>query len=167
MKFRYWDSVVILGFLKEEPDKIDVCRQLLHEAQNGNFKIVTSAISLTEVVHLRHMQRLNPETESKIKAFFEHEFIIVRAVDRRTAEKARELMWRYHDQKLKHADAVHAATASLANVDVLNSYDDDLLNLHDQIPCENGNLLHIARPVVSQTKLFSDAPLSDKSSELN
>lgn len=167
MKTRYWDAVVWLGILKEEPDKVDTGIQLLSEARDGEFQIVTSAITLTEVVHLRTFQRLTPVVEAKIKAFFEHEFIAIRNVDRRTAEKARELMWRYHDQKLRHQDAIHVATAALANVDVLNTYDDDLLNLDDQILCDNGDLLHIAKPFTPLIKLFSDKSEIDKSSEKN
>ena len=148
----------LLGILKEEPNKVEPCTQLLNEAKNGDFRIVTSAITLAEVVHLRDFNRLTPEKEAKIKAFFEHDFIIIRNVDRRTAEKARELMWRYHDQKLRHQDAIHAATASLANVDVLNTYDPDLLNLDDQIICRNGDLLHIAKPFAPLINMFLGPP---------
>ena len=154
MKLRYWDAVVWLGILKEEPDKVETCTQLLTEARDGEFKIVTSAITLAEVVHLRGFQRMTPQAEAKIKAFFEHDFIAIRNVDRGTAEKARELMWRYNDQKLRHQDAIHAATASLANVDVLNTYDSDLLDLDDQILCADGSLLHIAKPFAPLISMF-------------
>ncbi len=72
MKLRYWDSVVWLGILKDEPDKVADCKALLNEAKAGGFKIVASAITLAEVVHLRDFTRLSPDVESTIKAFFEH-----------------------------------------------------------------------------------------------
>lgn len=155
MKLRYWDSVVWLGILKEEPNKVATCTHLLQQAQAGDFKIVISAITLTEVVHLHSFQRLSPEKEETIKAFFEHDFIIVRAVDRITAELARELMWRYKDQALRPKDALHVATACLANVDILNSYDDDLVKLNQQIARKDGELLTIARPFISQVPLLT------------
>ncbi len=127
---------------------------MLNKAKNGKFKIVISAITLTEVVHLRGFQRLTNDIETKIKDFFEHDFIIVRSVDRRTAELARELMWRFHDDKLRHQDAVHVATAALANVNELNTYDPDLLTLNNKISCASGNLLTISKPFIAQQELF-------------
>lgn len=151
----YWDSVVWLGILKKEENKVDVCIQLLNKAERGEMKIVASSITLTEVVHLTGFQRLTPQIESDIQSFFEHSYIAIRAVDRRTAELARELVWRYHEQKLRPKDAIHAATASLANVDELNTYDDDLLSLDGKIRCADGKPLRILKPFVEQLPLFS------------
>lgn len=160
MKTRYWDSVVWLGILNEEPDKLPTCSQLFEEAKRGDYVIVCSAITLTEVVHLHGFPRMSPEKEDKITAFFEHDCIKVRGLDRGTAELARHLIWQFNDQskkpneRLKPKDAIHVATAVLANVDVLNSYDQDLINLNGQLNCKNGNVLKIEEPKISQPRLL-------------
>ncbi len=47
---RYWDSDCFLGWFNEEWDKIDQCKGVLTKAQNGELIIVTSALTLTEVL---------------------------------------------------------------------------------------------------------------------
>lgn len=157
----YWDSVIWLGILKKEENKVDVCLQLLKRAENGEIRIVISSITLTEVVHLGGENRLTPQAESDIQSFFEHSFIAVRAVDRRTAEFARELMWRFNSQGLRPKDAIHAATASLSNVDELNTYDDDLLSLDGKIRRSDGKPLRILKPFVEQLPLFPIVEIKD------
>lgn len=49
---RYVDSDVFLGWLKNEPDKVDECRTVIKGAEAGNVKLVTSSITLTEVIKL-------------------------------------------------------------------------------------------------------------------
>lgn len=153
---RYWDSVVWLGILNEEEGKLAVCTQLLQQAQDGDARLVCSAITLTEVVHIQGGYAfMNPDKEAIISAYFTHEYIKIRSVDRRHAEKARELVWRYHDIGLRPKDAIHAATAMIANVDVLNTYDPDLLQLDGMLPRTDGEMLKIEMPFVAQTSLFA------------
>lgn len=47
---RYWDSDAFLGWLKAEPDKIDECRGVIRAAENGDLRLVTSSLTLTEVI---------------------------------------------------------------------------------------------------------------------
>ena len=153
---RYWDSVIWLGILNEEADKLAICTQLLQEAQSGEARLVCSAITLTEVVHIQGgYEFMNPDKEAVISDYFKHEYIKIRNVDRRHAERARELVWRYHDIGLRPKDAIHAATAIIANVDVLNTYDPDLLKLNGKLLRDDGEILKIERPFVAQTLLFT------------
>lgn len=44
MDFRYWDSNAFLGWLAEEPDKIDYCRPVIVAAEAGKVRILTSTL---------------------------------------------------------------------------------------------------------------------------
>ena len=53
MDFRYWDANVFLGWLKDEADKVDYCRPVIEAANAGKIKIVTSALTITEVLWMK------------------------------------------------------------------------------------------------------------------
>lgn len=138
---RYWDSSCFLGWLLGEPDKIAECQGVVQAAQDGELKVITSALTLTEVIKLKNHASLKKEDEETIKIFFQNGFIIIRNVDRFIAEYARDLMWSY--PHLWPKDSIHAATAIMSNADVLDTFDNDLLRLDGQI----GNpTIRITRP---------------------
>src|SRR3954463_9476298 len=77
--------------------------------RKGQLQIVTSAISLIEVIKLdKGPLQLTQDKERKIREFFQHEYIIIVQVTRRLAEEARSLIW---GQGLRPRDSIHAATA--------------------------------------------------------
>lgn len=121
---RYWDAVTFLGWLAAEPDKVDRCRAVIKLAEARRVRIVTSSLTLTEVIKLKGKAPLTRDKESIIRDFFKNDYIIVRLLDRRTAEYGRELIWThgFHPK-----DAIHVATAVLAGVDQLDTFDDDLI----------------------------------------
>ena len=92
MELRYWDACAFLGLLKKEPDKWEVCRAVLQEAKAGNIQIVTSALTLVEVIKLKRRVPIGPEDAERIKRFFKHKWIDVRNLERYTAETAREMV---------------------------------------------------------------------------
>lgn len=140
----YWDSCAFLGWLNAEEDKLDECQLVLDAAEGGDVLIVASTITLAEVVRIKNRARLRKADEDRIREFFENEYIELRAVDRRVAEYARQLMWEF--PALRHKDAIHAATAQLGDVSVLHTFDDDLLKLSGHV----GNPpLTIVRPTLS------------------
>ncbi len=102
---RYWDSDCFLGWFNEESSKIDQCKGVLTKARNGELLIVTSALTLTEVIRLKGKPRISKENEDKIVDFFENDFISIRNVGRITAEKARHLLWTYN--RLMPKDSIH------------------------------------------------------------
>ena len=53
MDFRYWDSNAFLGWLAEEPDKIDYCRPVIKAAESGKVRILTSALTIPEVLWIK------------------------------------------------------------------------------------------------------------------
>ncbi len=114
--------------------------------------IVTSALTLAEVVKAKGQPRLKRESERKIRNFFKHEYIVLIDVDRKLAEAARQLMWD-HDL-LNHKDAIHVATAIRGLFDQLDTFDEPMIKLSGKL----GNPpLVIGRPnLPEQTELFSD-----------
>lgn len=73
---RYWDSSVFLAWLLPEPEREDACRSVLRAAEDGEIELVTSALTLTEVIKLRGKPELKREYEATITKFFEQEYII-------------------------------------------------------------------------------------------
>ncbi len=131
-EIHYWDACTFLALLKNEPDKISECTSVLKAALNQQVIIVTSALTFIEVVKLeKGKPKLPKENEEKIKAFFQHEWIYIYDVNRKIGELARELMWQY--EALKWKDATHVATASIAKVNVLDTFDDGLIKLSGKI----------------------------------
>ena len=47
---RYWDACTFLGLIKAEPDKVEVCAAIVFAAEKNHLTIMTSTITLTEVV---------------------------------------------------------------------------------------------------------------------
>ena len=127
--FRYWDSNAFLGYLKGEEDKYDDCESVLEAADQGRIIIVTSALTLAEVLYTRKL--ILPEADKiKIDNFFKSVFISVRNVTRKIAEDARNVVWQY---KVRPKDAVHIATALQHRIPVFNTFDNALLRKDGQI----------------------------------
>jgi predicted nucleic acid-binding protein len=128
---RYWDSNAFLGWLKNEPDKASECETVLAAAEAGKIQIVTSALTLTEVIKMKGKTRITKDQEETIKAFFENEYIVVRDVDRFIAETARDLIWTH--AALSPKDAIHIATAVRLKLSVLDTFDGPLIKLSGKI----------------------------------
>lgn len=131
LQLRYWDSSVFLGLLNDEPDRVNVCQGVIEAAERNEVHIVTSAITLVEVIKLRGEQPLGQEHEETIQKFFEQEFIIIRPVDTSIGLAARNLIWEY--AHLQPKDSIHAATAVEYQVTSLDTFDDDLIRLNGNI----------------------------------
>jgi len=127
----YWDSSVFIDLIEKTPSRIDTLEAIVSSAERGAARIVTSALTLAEVSKLRNLGLLPEWKEKLIIKFFENDYITVRNVDRITSEHARPII-RGHD--LKPIDALHVATAILASVQVLHTYDtNDLIKLDRKI----------------------------------
>ncbi|HEX5959128.1 MAG TPA: hypothetical protein VFY92_10820, partial [Hyphomicrobiaceae bacterium] len=75
---RYWDSDCFLGRLLAEKDKEEGCRVVLTAAEDGKVQIVTSALTIAEVLALRGRPPIPPSDRAKIEAFFRSDYIVVR-----------------------------------------------------------------------------------------
>jgi predicted nucleic acid-binding protein len=140
---RYWDANVFLGWFNDEPDKVDMCKGVIKLAEDGELVIVTSALTLVEVIWLRGYPKLPSESARKIKRFFEQDYLSVRTVDRVIAEAARQLIW---DHNIKPKDSIHLATALSLKLKIFDTFDDDLLTLDDTF---DNSIIHIGKPNIS------------------
>lgn len=144
----YWDSCTFLAYLKAEADKVDDCVTVLKHAENGNIKIVTSSLTLVEVIKLKKREPISREDEERIRRFFMHKWLILQDVDRKISELARELIW---EHGLQTYDSVHVATAIRAKVSRIDTFDDQLIKLSGKLGEPN---IIIGRPFLStQTEL--------------
>ena len=128
MDYRYWDSATFLGWLSDEPDKVPHCRPVLEAAEAGTVVLVTSALTIVEVLWPKGHQKISAQQARKVESFFRHSWIVVRELDRFIAEEARELVW---NKNVKPKDAIHLATALHQDVtlDQFDTFDGGLIKL--------------------------------------
>lgn len=145
---RYWDSDCFLGWLQAEPGKEDLCRAVLESAEEGKILIVTSALTLAEVLMLRGKSRIPAANREKVERFFRNNYIVIRNVTRRVAELGRSLVWEYH---IAPKDALHLATAIDSKLTLMNTFDKQLLKRCSR----HGNIMgvKIETPYVNEPKL--------------
>ena len=127
---RYWDSATFLAWLLPEPAREADCRAVVRAAERGEALLVTSALTLTEVIHLKDRPPIGPAQEAKIAKFFAHSWISVRNVDRFVGEMARQLIWRHG---VKPKDSIHLATAIRWNIPLLETFDEGLWALSGKL----------------------------------
>jgi predicted nucleic acid-binding protein len=124
-EIRYWDSNCFLAYFHEEKGRVDCCEAVLEDAENGKILIVTSALTLAEVLALRGARRIKPTPamKSKVIDFFKNEYISVQNVTRQVAEMARDLVW---DKGIKPKDAIHVAAALVVEAEIFETFDGPL-----------------------------------------
>lgn len=117
----YFDSCIFIELIQKSiPERFDACEDLRFKAENKELIIIASTLAIVEVQKLPDLGIIPEEQSKRILEFFENEYIVVRPVDRQTAEMAHGLT-RTHG--LTCNDAIHAATALIAKVPVLYTYD--------------------------------------------
>lgn len=156
----YWDSDCFLGHLQAEPGKAEKCDGVIQRAERGEVLIVTSALTLAEVLWMRGGQRVSKDKAEIVQRFFRRSYIRVHNVTRKISEDAQELVW---DYSIKPKDAIHVATALHLGIATLETFDTKLIAKSGTV----GNpLLLIREPeAASQGRLDLQAPAdSDTSS---
>src|SRR5262245_35914657 len=104
MDLRYWDANAFQGWLNQESDKVEPCRSVLDAAERGDVMIVTSALTLAEVLWIKGTPKLDSSKRDTVSSFFRNGYISVRGVDRFIAELARDVVW---DNGVHPKDAIH------------------------------------------------------------
>lgn len=127
---RYWDSDAFLGYFNNEPDKADACKSVLEAADAGKVMLVTSALTLAEVLYAKGHSKLDMSKRELIEQFFKSPFLSVQNVRRSIAEGARDIVW---DSSIRPKDAIHVATALSCKIPVLNTFDQNLLKADESI----------------------------------
>jgi len=72
---RYWDSYVFIAYLKEEYDRAEQCSSILARASEGKTTIITSAMTLSEILWLEPQTVKLEESKQKIRDLFEYSCI--------------------------------------------------------------------------------------------
>ena len=142
-KQRYWDSDVFLGWFQNEEDKVDKCHGVVKLAEDGELIIVTSALTMTEVIKLKGKPKLKKDKETIIRKFFEQGFMSIRSLDRTIAEDARQLIWQFN---VNPKDSIHLATALKLKLSIFDTFDGDLIKLNNKL---GKPPLRIGRPDIS------------------
>lgn len=136
----YWDTGIYCAWLSEERANqkyLPAIRELLKEAGNGKVVIMTSVITLAEIleckyedaVYKRFQKTFNPYSHVKID------------VDTRVAEQASLYRGHYNSKeppiKVRTPDAIHMATGALYEADEIWTFDEGMLRFDGNLMGEN------------------------------
>ncbi|MDH4120145.1 MAG: PIN domain-containing protein [Deltaproteobacteria bacterium] len=122
----YWDSNTFLGLLnhEDEPENSQMCESVWKSAEQGLSTLLTSTLTIAEVIHIKGREKLNPSHREKVNLFFRAEHIVLRPLTREIAQLARDVVW---DNAIKPKDAIHVATAAYFKLPELQTLDKGLL----------------------------------------
>jgi len=84
----YWDADAFLGWLQEEPGKVELCKGTIQRAEAGEVLIVTSALTIAEVLWRKGGPRLPRDKMAMLRKFFRRSYIRVVNVTRAIAEQS-------------------------------------------------------------------------------
>lgn len=164
-----WDACAWIALIQREKirdakgavieDRYGLCRSVIDLAEKGKIEVATSGLSLAEVCK---SPAIKARSDDQIGPYFEHDWVLVVPVDTLVGATARALMLAGH-AGLKPPDAVHLATAIIANADELHTFDKRLLDLDEQLARQDGNILKICKPSVAT----APAPLLESSAQAN
>lgn len=148
----YWDACAWIALIQNEKLRADsgrliedrgmMCRSVTEAAKAGAIEILTSTLSLAEVCK---DPAIKNQTADAISDYFENDYLLLVNVDRLVGERARRLLTSGL-AGLKPPDAVHLATAAMAGVEELHTFDGRLLNLSGMIDKADGTKLKICKP---------------------
>jgi predicted nucleic acid-binding protein len=149
----YWDTDCFLGHFQAEIGKADKCDGVLERAERGDVLIITSALTIAEVLWMRNGPRLTKDKAATVQKFFRRSYIRVVNVTRKIAQSAQIVVW---DNDVRPKDAIHVATAIAFGVDALETFDVGLIGKSGKV----GNpLLLIREPeAAAQTRMPLVAP---------
>lgn len=121
----YFDSCAFLAWFKEEPGRVDTMAALFAEAEKGSLKVLTSTLTIAEVLNLQGQQSPIPKSQrDAVRSLFLNDWIVPKGVNRRMAEISQDLVW---DYGVKPKDGIHIATALMFKVQTFYTYDEKLV----------------------------------------
>ena len=113
MEYVYWDSNCFIGYLQNEQNA-DVLEAIIERAEDEKLVIVTSALTLAEVLKFKGSDGvlhnpISPEEELHLEDCFSPDNgVQIVNLDRVVASNARRVVW---DRGIDPKDAIHVATA--------------------------------------------------------
>ena len=123
-------------------DRGAMCRPVLQAAEKGDVEIVVSSVALVEVICKNKDASID---DQKVRDYFDNDYILLVSADKDVCDLARQLMLAGH-AGLRPADAIHVATACIANADELHTFDEKLLALDSGIDRKDGTRLRVRKP---------------------
>lgn len=163
LKRVYWDACAWIALIQKEriysengsgrllEDRYAMCLEVIRAAEKNKIEIVTSSFTLAEVCKNEDLRK---DGEDKIAEYFEQDYILLVNVDRIVGEQARHYMMS-GISGLKPPDAVHIATAAIANVGEMHTFDGKLLKKNGIFSTADGRKLTICKPEFQK----AEAPL--------
>ena len=135
--FVYWDSCIFLAWINNEPSRASIIQGMWDDiTKNKDGKIVTSAISIVEVSHVKQeklSKSLNPRINKQIDDMWNDPYIVIVEANTPIMNMAKGLMREVIPKgwSLKGYDAVHLATAKFVEqngiiIQEFDTYDDKL-----------------------------------------
>ncbi len=152
----YCDSCFFIAIFNNEAERCGICKQVLADAQARRIHIVTSALTLAECVRPTCDMKDKPlkGDDDPIPQYFDHDYIEMVSVDYLIGYQARQLQLGI-ELALKPYDAIHLATATTEDVDMMFTYDDKLIRLHQHKALGNLTVCKPCRPWDSQLSMIS------------
>lgn len=148
----YWDACTWIAVINDEravplkgggtENRFAMCESIKSRAETGEFEIVTSTFTLSEVC--KNPEAMS-ENQSKLPAFLDHPFVLPVTLDKAVGLKSQTLQVSGL-AGLKPADAVHLASAQIANCEEFHTFDGPLLNLDGSVTANNGKVIKICKP---------------------
>jgi predicted nucleic acid-binding protein len=120
----YVETSVFLAYLMGEPGRVDDAKSVMLRAESGDFRMITSSVTLTEVG--ASPGTVSADVERQIDLFFNHSWLYIVNLDKPVAVLARTIAREHH---LKPLDAIHVASAVSRNASELLTYDDKILRV--------------------------------------
>ena len=149
----YWDSDCFLAYFQAELGKVEKCEGILEKAERGDVLIVTSTLTIAEVLWMRGAPRLTKDKATTVQKFFRKSYIRVVNVDRKIAESAQFHVW---DNDVRPKDAIHVATAISYGCEALETFDVGLIGKSGKV---GSPLLLIREPqAAAHGRVPLDAP---------
>jgi predicted nucleic acid-binding protein len=144
---------VFIHRIQLTPAYKDILKSITDHAEAGRLTIVTSVLSLVEVVKC-DTTLTDEKQERLVTEFFRNPYLEVRHVDQRVANEARRIVRGY---QVRPADAIHIASAIIMGADEFNTYDDRVLK-------KSGKIDGMSCPILSPSWVNGQAPLFEMES---
>lgn len=125
---RYCDANIFIYILQKHPQFGPACRAVVEAAEQTRYKLITSTLTLVEVIKDKSGKQIIPESvQETITDFFEQDYILLTQPTRAIMQDARKMCWKYGHLNLGGNDAVHLVSALNAGCTTLYTYDNALL----------------------------------------
>jgi len=155
----YWDACIFIAWITDErvpprqAGEMEGLAEIVDEIDRGLSTLVTSAITLTEVL----ASTLTAEQRQRFELTMKRPTTVVMNVDMRVGQLSSDIRDHYRQLglRLKTPDAIHLASAILAKADVLHTFDPDLLRFDGNAA---GHQIAIRKPMGTQTVMGFPAP---------